>query len=164
MNGHTAKVFFYELRRNLRRKGYLFTTFGVPLIAIVLLLGYKAISSAERQQSHEHEPERGTDQAVGFQQRQTRGLRRFIGDVWCAAERTGGGADAVPGRSGGKGSARIMGEIPLYYVIAKDYLDTGNVTLVQPRLNISRTRKDANSAADPQHALGKASIRRCSSG
>ena len=81
MNGHTAKVFFYELRRNLRRRGYLFTTFGVPLIAIVLLLGYKAISTRNANNPTNTNPTGGTDQAVGFQQRQTRGLRRSIGDV-----------------------------------------------------------------------------------
>ena len=32
------------VRRNLRRRGYLFTTFGIPLIALLLLLGYQFIS------------------------------------------------------------------------------------------------------------------------
>ncbi|MCB0110982.1 MAG: hypothetical protein KDE53_33910, partial [Caldilineaceae bacterium] len=30
------KVFNYELKRNLRRKGYLFATFGIPVLAFVL--------------------------------------------------------------------------------------------------------------------------------
>ena len=45
MKGHTLQVFLYELRRNFNRKGYLFTTFGIPLIAIVLLLGYQFVQS-----------------------------------------------------------------------------------------------------------------------
>ena len=49
MKSHTFQVFLYELRRNLRRKGYLFMTFGIPLIAVVLLLGYQFISSRTRQ-------------------------------------------------------------------------------------------------------------------
>ena len=30
------KVFTYELKRNLRRKGYLFATFGIPVLVFVL--------------------------------------------------------------------------------------------------------------------------------
>lgn len=45
MGGHTFKVFAYELRRNLLRRRYLFTTFGIPLLAVALLLGYQFISS-----------------------------------------------------------------------------------------------------------------------
>src|SRR5829696_2394157 len=32
------QVFVYELKRNIRRKAFLFTTFGVPVIGLILLL------------------------------------------------------------------------------------------------------------------------------
>ena len=36
MSRHIAHVFLYEFRRNFRRRGYLFTTFGIPLIAFIV--------------------------------------------------------------------------------------------------------------------------------
>ncbi|MBN1202980.1 MAG: ABC transporter permease [Anaerolineae bacterium] len=39
---HWMDVFRYEFRQFFRRKAYLFTTFGVPLIAIAIFFGYQA--------------------------------------------------------------------------------------------------------------------------
>ncbi len=46
---HISQVFGYEFRRNFRRRGYLFTTFGVPLIAFVVYFGYQFINNANTQ-------------------------------------------------------------------------------------------------------------------
>ncbi|MCA9916046.1 MAG: hypothetical protein KC496_21975, partial [Anaerolineae bacterium] len=45
MTNHIWQVFAYELQRNLRRKGFLFTTFGIPILAYILFFGYQFISS-----------------------------------------------------------------------------------------------------------------------
>ena len=35
MIGHIWNVFWYELGRNFRRRGFLFATFGIPMIAMI---------------------------------------------------------------------------------------------------------------------------------
>lgn len=37
---HWFEVFRFELRQQFRRKGYLFVTFGVPILALVIFFGY----------------------------------------------------------------------------------------------------------------------------
>src|SRR5512145_3085762 len=54
-----CNVFCFELKRQGRRRAYLFTTFGVPLIAIVLLLGYQMIQESN-QGSAEETPQEDT--------------------------------------------------------------------------------------------------------
>ena len=46
---HTWQVFSYELLRSVRKRRYLFTTFGIPLIAIALLFAFQFISSRSAQ-------------------------------------------------------------------------------------------------------------------
>jgi ABC-2 type transport system permease protein len=45
---HWLDVFRYELRRQFRSKAYLFVTFGLPLLAIVVFFGYQAITSPSK--------------------------------------------------------------------------------------------------------------------
>src|SRR5689334_11774992 len=42
------EVFTYELKRNAVRKGYLFATFGIPILLFVVMFGYNLISSASQ--------------------------------------------------------------------------------------------------------------------
>ncbi len=42
---HWFDVFRYELRQQFRRKAYLFITFGVPVLALVVFFGYQAIKN-----------------------------------------------------------------------------------------------------------------------
>jgi ABC-2 type transport system permease protein len=45
---HWFEVFRYEARQQLRRKAYLFITFGVPIIALVIFFGYQAYRDMTR--------------------------------------------------------------------------------------------------------------------
>lgn len=64
-------IISYELRRNVQRKSYLFTTFGVPIVALLLLLGYHgyqvtiAAAPDEDTTTEEETPFEGID-AVGL--------------------------------------------------------------------------------------------------
>jgi ABC-2 type transport system permease protein len=138
MTGHTVHVFLYELRRNLRRRGYLFTTFGVPLIAIVALLGYQAISrqSQSSAQQNTPNPSETLAQQLNFETAKHAGyvdLSGLFADPGSLSPLLTPYPDEAAAQA-----ALASGEIPLYYVIAADYLKTGDVTLVQPRLNISQ--------------------------
>ncbi|MEO8394416.1 MAG: ABC transporter permease [Chloroflexota bacterium] len=140
MSGHTVKVFFYELRRNLRRRGYLFTTFGVPLIAIVLLLGYKAISTQNaKNPPSTPNPQEDLVKQLDFSNAKHAGYVDLSGMFGSPGE-LASVLTLYPDEASAK-AALEKGEIPLYYVIAKDYLETGDVILVQPRLNISLLEK-----------------------
>ncbi len=56
-------VFWFELKRQGRRRAYLFTTFGIPLIAIVLLLGYQVIQGLDLGGGEETPSQEDTSQA-----------------------------------------------------------------------------------------------------
>jgi len=135
--GHTMRVFLYELRRNARRRGYLFTTFGVPIVAAVLLFGYQFIQGMNT--TEEEEP---VSAAENFDMESL----TSAGYV----DQTGRFGD--PGRLEGllhlypdEESARAAldaGDIQVYYLIPADYLETGDVTVVQPKLNVSLISSD----------------------
>src|SRR5215207_10890098 len=46
MTTRLLRIFAYELRRNFRRKGYLFGTFGVPIIGFILAIGFQVLGGA----------------------------------------------------------------------------------------------------------------------
>ncbi len=139
---HIAQVFLYEFRRNFRRRGYLFTTFGIPLIAFVLFFGYQAITNLNNRNPA---PASGASQAIAATADIFKGISR-AGYV----DLTGQFPD--PGelknkltRYDDEASAQAAlntGKIDLYYIIPADYLKTGDVTLVMPRLNIGQISAD----------------------
>lgn len=126
------QVFLYELRRNLRRKAFLATTFGVPLIGFVLALGGQLLMSSGGM-PRSNNP---MDPLAGLNLRDVRdagyvddsGLYDDPGALSVVFERYPDEDAAL--------AALNAGEIDVYYVIAEDYLQTGDVTLVVPRVNI----------------------------
>ncbi len=138
---HISHVFLYEMRRNFLRKGYLFTTFGIPLIAFVAYFGYVFINNANSNQPAESESssasQAGTSTAELFRDIGQAGYvdlsGRFPdpGDLKNRFTRFDDEAAAA--------EALKAGTINLYYVIAADYLNTGDVTMVTPRLNLGQT-------------------------
>ncbi len=139
---HIAHVFLYEFRRNFRRRGYLFTTFGIPLIAFVIYFGYQAINTINnRNAANPGSPAAGASQALSSTAEMFKGISK-AGYV----DLTGLFSD--PGdlknkltRYDDEASAQAdltAAKIDLYYVIPTDYLKTGDVTLVMPRLNLGQ--------------------------
>ena len=45
---HWLEVFRYEVRQQFRRKSYLFITFGVPILALVIFFGYQVYRDMTR--------------------------------------------------------------------------------------------------------------------
>ncbi len=141
---HIAHVFLYEFRRNFRRRGYLFTTFGIPLIAFVVYFGYQAVNSINSRNS--------TANAVADA---SQGLASTA-EIFKGIKRAGyvdlTGQFPDPGdlksklvRYDDETSAQAdltAGKIDLYYVIPTDYIKTGDVTLVMPRLNLGQISSD----------------------
>ncbi|MBE2266800.1 MAG: ABC transporter permease [Anaerolinea sp.] len=130
MNRHMMQVFFYELRRNWSRRGYLFTTFGVPLVAAILLLGYQFIQS--RSASTEEPP---PEIDFGMEALKNAGYidetGRFTDPGELATFFT-----LYPDEAAAL-DALNNGEIQVYYVIPADYMETGEVTIVMPKISLS---------------------------
>ncbi|MFN8372833.1 MAG: ABC transporter permease [Anaerolineae bacterium] len=128
---HIWQVFIYELIRNLRRKGYLFMTFGIPLIAIALLLGYKVITDLNAANGNTPDDTQDEFSTQGMQHVGYIDLSGMFTDTPDADVYTAY-ADETAARA-----ALDAGDIDGYYVIAADYLDTGEVTLYVPTVAFS---------------------------
>ncbi len=135
MRSHTAEVFWYELRRNVRRRGYLITTFGIPLLVLVLLLGYQFFNarslssgSSSTDTSSQSQPDFGSLKKAGYVDQS--GLFTNPGKLSSILT-------AYPDEAAAQ-AAIASGQIDLYYLIPADYLKTGDVVVVQPRLNVAQ--------------------------
>lgn len=137
--GHILQVFRYELRRNFRRRTYLFTTFGLPILAFVLYFGWQLIITVqEANAASQPPPAENAETSDDFLQGITKAgyvdLSNELRDPGALGEVLVAYADEEAALA-----ALNAREIDVYYVIAADYLATGDVTLVMPRLNLSQT-------------------------
>ncbi len=142
-------VFRYELLRNLRRKGFLFSTFGLPALLIAALFIIQAIATSNANRAAEEEqtavgqppipdmpgvnlPGEGMnfDQVDKAGYIDHSGLFSDPGDLVETLTRYDDEAAAT--------AAMQVGDIDVYYIIAADYLTTGDITLVIPTLSIAQ--------------------------
>jgi ABC-2 type transport system permease protein len=125
------RIFLYEVARNGRRAGYLFTTFGLPLLGVIGLLFYQTFATQPTES-----PEPGMNIPTFDLQGVTRGgyvdLTESFPDI-----DTGDVLTLYPDEAAAQ-AALEADTIQVYYIIPADYLETGNVTLVMSRLDISR--------------------------
>ncbi|NWG17084.1 MAG: ABC transporter permease [Chloroflexi bacterium] len=138
MKQHSVQVFLYELRRNLRRKGFLFTTFGIPLLAYVLFFGYQIITNLTAGNEQAPDPAQeilGSDQ---FATLQKAGYVDLSGLFPSPDEQLGEILAVYPDEAAAA-AAMNAGEIDAYYIIPANYLETGDVTLVMPRFSLGQT-------------------------
>jgi ABC-2 type transport system permease protein len=135
MGGHTFKVFAYELRRNLFRRRYLFTTFGIPLLAVALLMGYQFISSRTSSGDEDSGSAPSLSGQLDFSNIGQAGYVDLSG-MFSNPGELASNLTRYPDEAAAQ-EALSAGNISVYYVIAPDYLETGDVTVVQPRLNIA---------------------------
>ncbi len=129
---HLSQVFFYELKRNLRRRGFLFMTFGLPLLVFILLLGYQVISRASEAETPDAAEQ---DNPFEFESIDHAGYVDYS-----ALFDDPGDLSDVMVRYDDEAAARAAldsGEIDVYYVIAPDYVESGDVTLVLPRMAVN---------------------------
>lgn len=135
---HFWTVFGYEFRRNLRRNGYLFTSFLLPLILLLGLLLYVTISSgqsAERTSDAEMQAE-ALREELNLSGEQQAGYIDLTGTFGAPDAELAALFTPYPDEAAAR-AALDAGEISVYYRIEPDYLETGNVTIVQSRLNFS---------------------------
>lgn len=132
---HWMLVFLYEAWRGFRRKGFLFTTFILPvlLIGIGLLLVVVnrpvANDTTGAAQVAEVVDDFTPDADARYGVVDTAGV--LAGDNSSLPAAITVYADETAARAGLE-----AGEVVAYYRIEADYLATGTVTLVQPELNV----------------------------
>lgn len=125
-------IFLYELCRNFLRKGYLFTTFGIPLLLFVVMFGYNALNSQQEPASMEET----MSQIFDFQAIRRAGFvdqAQIIPEVPTAMQ---GRMQQYPDAASAL-AALLAREIDVYYVIAEDYLETGDIEVHMPVLSLS---------------------------
>jgi ABC-type Na+ efflux pump permease subunit len=133
---HLLTVFLYELRRGLRRKGYLFATVGLPLLLIAIGAVIIAVTGL-------NDPEtalaRSSEQIGAV-------MDQFVPDAttrYGFVDESGllaqgdlpEGYTLYPDEAAAR-DALAAGAISAYYRIPADYLDSGKVTLTMPELRI----------------------------
>ncbi len=167
---HWFDVFLYEVRQQVRRKSYLFLTFGLPALAVVAFLGYQAYQDTRDNSSDNNTPSssiteeiNGTDQVVGLVDLTPDGLfpppesYNTTPDM-CDASNVATLDPALIKRltSPGCMSSIIRGypsfeagktalensEIDALYVIEPDYVETGEVSEYMTGFNIETANTD----------------------
>jgi ABC-2 type transport system permease protein len=130
MNGHIRSVFFFELIRNLRRKGFLFATFGIPVVGFVILMGIQTfVGNSTEDDIAELEFDINGITSAGYV------------DYSGMFPKPGQFAEDYLTKYGTEEEAQAAldsGDIESYYVIAQDYKETGDVLLVTPRFSVNQ--------------------------
>lgn len=129
---HIWKVFSYELWRNSQRRGYLFATFGLPLLVIGVSLAIQFFSSATNQ------PETPEEAAAQ--------LQFDFGGIETAAyvDQSGLFADAeasydlraFPDMASAE-AALAAGEVDAVYLIEPNFAETGKVRQIVPEITLN---------------------------
>lgn len=130
---HLLQVFLYELRRNIRRRGYLFATLGVPLIGIVLVFVLRLTGTSPADMTTDSMGE--VMEAVDLSGVQGRGVvdqTGIITELGDQAEDFTIYPDEAMAQT-----ALNNGDIELFFVLEPDYVETGDVRLVMPTLNLN---------------------------
>jgi ABC-2 type transport system permease protein len=130
-------VFRYELRRNFRRPGYLFTTFGVPVLMFGLITLISGL--AARAGSDISDPEIADEILGEFAPASDskRGVVDLSGIFETIPPNLSENLIAYPDEETAQ-AALETDEIDVYYLVAPDYLETGNVTTVIPEMTFSQ--------------------------
>lgn len=128
---HMLTVFIYELRRNGLRKGFLFTTLGLPLIGFLLFFGVQLLSGRANE-----EAVRDLEEQLNFKDEYT------VGYVDLSGLFTGTGSLArsfVRFETEDAAHAALdAGQVDMYYIFTEDYAETGEVYQVIPTLSLNQ--------------------------
>jgi len=128
------QVFLYELRRNFRRKGYLFATFGIPVLLFVGMFLFNVL--AQQATGGEDAVPDPADITAQFEGIESAGYIDQSGLFTTVPESL---SDRITRFESVEAAREAMqaGEVDVFYVIADDYLETGTVTLHMPGIQLN---------------------------
>lgn len=134
------RIFRYELWRNLRRKGYLFMTFGIPVLAIAAYFAISGIQQIQANMPKEDKTKLPPGVNIpGGGVVQTIGLVDLSGTI---EKSTNPRLVLYPTEAEAQ-AALDETKISYYYLIDKDYLQTGNVSMHFERVTLSSIDNDS---------------------
>jgi ABC-2 type transport system permease protein len=125
-------IFRYEFIRNLKRGGYLFTTFGLPVLALALLFFINATSGGDGISP--------TDQLENLEFDIENIEQAGYVDLTGVFDKPGEFADDLMQPFGTQAAAESALEndvVDVYFVIPEDYFERGEVQLYAPRFSFT---------------------------
>jgi ABC-2 type transport system permease protein len=142
-------VFRYELLRNGRRTGYWFTSFALPVLLVLGVFGYQLLFASTTPDTPEQAQEmaqRAQESLGGDAALTAAGLVDLAGLDVVIPQRFTSLFTLYPTLAAAE-AALNAGEIQTFYVIQPDYLETGAVQVVLPRINIGQINRRPLTAA-----------------
>lgn len=126
------QIFTFELWRNVVRKGYLFATFGLPLLTLVIFFGYPVYQNL---QNNEEE----TSNPLAELALDTIELAGYVDYSGVFAEPSARFDDVLISYADEDAARQAMlaDEIDVFFVFPEEYLATGNVVMHLPNVSIS---------------------------
>ena len=122
------RVFRYELSRNVRRRAFLFTAFGLPILIFALFFVVQIVSTNANEDSQEQLAEDAQEFLVGYVDQS--GVFAGVGTL------RGGEVAPFPDQAAAQ-DALDNGFIEAYYLIPADFAETGMFTMVLPEFSLS---------------------------
>lgn len=122
-------VFRYELVRNINRKAYLFTAFGLPVLIFIAFFAVQTLAADSNEEAQQDlMEEQGFDNGVGYVD-----LSGLFADVGALR-----GGEIAPFPNEEAAQDALNDElIDAYYVIAEDFEETRDFTMVIPEFSLS---------------------------
>lgn len=124
-------VFSYEFIRNIKRKGYLFATIGIPLLAILVYVGYPIYQSLQNPDEEANNPLA----ELALDNLERAGYVDYSGVFAEPSERFEDVLFLYTDEEAAR-AALSAEEIDLFLVFPADYLETGEAFLHLPDVNI----------------------------
>jgi ABC-2 type transport system permease protein len=134
----------HEVFVTIRRKGYLFMTLGIPIIASVGVLAFVILQGEEDDAPYQNPLDHAPNRPIGYVDYS--GTFDDSGDLAPAIVR-------FPTEDAAR-NALQKGELISYYVIAADYMATGNLTRKAPQLDFMASDTDVFRAFLIKELLG----------
>lgn len=132
---NVVTIFLYELKRNVRRRGYLFMTFGVPLLILVLMLGYNVIQSQQQ-------PDEAAQANEILNQFDFEGVRKAgivdPANVFPEISQPLQGILTLYPDEASATAALNDKQVDVFYVVDPDYLQNGVITLYLPNFALDK--------------------------
>ncbi|MBL8134199.1 MAG: ABC transporter permease [Anaerolineae bacterium] len=129
-------VFRYELRRNARRIGYLFTSFALPILLIVGLFAYQSILARDLAAQDPQEMAEAVSETFGGDLTAA-GFVDFSGLIQAVPDDAADFMRRYDTVEAGE-AALAAGEIQVFYIVQADYLETGRIEIVQPTFGLGQ--------------------------
>ncbi len=133
------RVFRYELQRQGRRRSYILTSIGVPILALVLFYGFQFYQQIDKNNSLTTPKISATNKDTsGFVPRPT----GIIDRSGLLEAPSSGPLKLYPDEQAAQDALKAN-EISAYYVVAQDYLRTGQIDMYFERFNIGNLNNNS---------------------